>query len=301
MNKASCSTVIRSVRVLPIVIASLVFSAGMPALAQSSYQYENSIVYQKYKIDTSSDEDYDNWGIALAGATYFAQVDTTRGPLAEAAFLNRASGVNLVYSRTETDNSWTYQDEDFRTEARTDAAVLNINYYVPETIFYVSLGVAADKSKYSSSITRDGTRSAHRYNGEWDYQGLATLGVTPLNNLLIWSNFYEGQDVGDHWNLNGKYVWLFQGERALNIELGYEQEDEDDEKITRNTISTDYYFNKSFSVGLAYHLSAFEYIDDQESSEIRARKFFGESVSVQASYTEMDDEQMVLIGGSYRF
>lgn len=283
-------------------VAATGLLASLSVNAQSSYQYENSISYLKYEMDTLPEDKYENWVLTLGGVTYFAPVNTTRGPLAEAAFISRASGVRLTYSRSDIDAKIAWMDEEVSSEYTTDNAVLSVDYYVPNTIFYLSLGVSAAKTKFSSRRISNGTIIRHSDSGKWDYQGIASLGVTPVNNLLLWSNFYEGQDVSDDWNVNGKYLLLLNGERALNFQVGYSVEnDEDYGDIANPSISSDYYFNKTFSVGVAYYLTDYEYVDDEHTYELRARKFFSESISVQASFAKLEDDRTALIGASYRF
>ncbi len=276
---------------------------GFSANAQSSYQYENFISYLQYDNNSVIYTDHDEWTVSLGGVSYFKQVDTTRGPLAEAAFLNRASGARLIYSRTETEVSMkAWGDYEASGETRTDYAIGQIEYFIPDSIFYLSLGVAAAQARYSSSMTEDYVTETTSEKSDWDYKGVASLGITPLDGLMFWSDFYEGQELGDQWILNGKYVLLLSGERALNFQAGYAvQKDEDYGDITSPSISSDYYFNKTFSVGLAYYLTDYEDADDDKTYELRARKFFGENVSVQASVAELDEDRTALIGAGYRF
>ena len=271
------------------------------ANAQSSYQYENLIIYSQLQRDTLPDEDFDGWALAVGGVSYFQRVNTNRGPLAEAAFLGKASGVRLFYTRTETEES--LHDENWieREENKTNDALFNIEYYIPDSIFYASLGVAAQKKSSADKIIVAGNSyTVDRDKGEWDYIGIASAGITPVTGWLIWTSFHEGQDVGDEWNINSKYVWLLQGEQALNIELGYEENDTDISR-SRYSLSADYYVNKTLSFGLAH--SAIDHDDaaSEESNQVRIKKFFSESISVQAAYTDMDKESSVLVGGSYRF
>lgn len=285
------------------LIPAIGLFASFSANAQSSYQYENFISYLQYDNNSVIYTDHDEWTATLGGVSYFKQVDTTSGPLAEAAFLNRASGARLIYSRTEMESSLKpWGGYESSGETRTEYAIGQIEYFVPDSIFYLSLGVVAAQVRYSSSETEDNVTVTTSGKSDWDYKGIASVGITPMNGLMFWSDFHEGQELSEQWNLNGKYVLLLNGERALNFQAGYAvQKDEDYGDIANPSISSDYYFNKTFSVGLAYYLTDYEDADDDKAYELRARKFFGESVSVQASVAELDDDRSTLVGASYRF
>ena len=62
-----------------------------------AYQFE--VQGQSEFIDnTANNNDFSG---AIQGTYYFKNVDSTKGPLAEAAFLNQASNVSLAYSYGE--------------------------------------------------------------------------------------------------------------------------------------------------------------------------------------------------------
>lgn len=273
----------------------------LAANAQSSYQYENSVIYSQLQRDTLPAEDFDGWALAVGGVSYFQRVNTNRGPLAEAAFLGKASGVRLFYTRTDTEES--FRDENWieREENKTDNVLLNVEYYIPDSIFYASLGAIAQKKSSADKIILGGdSHTVDRDKGEWDYIGIASAGITPVTGWLIWSSFHEGQDVGDEWNIQSKYVWLLQGGQALNIELGYEEIDTEASR-SQYSLSADYYFNKTLSLGIAHSAIDYDDADSVETNQVRIKNFFSESISVQAAYIDMDEERSVLVGGSYRF
>lgn len=304
MNVVNHHAVIKSICApvkLSYAITMLGLFASVSANAQSSYQYENSIIYSQLQRDTLPAEDFDGWALAVGGVSYFQRVNTNRGPLAEAAFLGKASGVRLFYTRTDTEES--LRDENWieREENKTDDVLLNVEYYIPDSIFYASLGVAAQKQSSADKIILEGrTYTVDRDKGEWDYIGIASAGITPVTGWLIWSSFHEGQDVGDEWNIHSKYVWLLQGEQALNIELGYE---EFDTGVSRSnySLSADYYVNKTLSLGVAHSEVDYDDAGTIKTNQVRIKNFFSESISVQAAYIDMDKERSVLVGGSYRF
>ena len=65
-----------------------------------AYQFE--VQGQSEYIDASDANDKDFTG-GLQGTFYFKDVDSSKGPLAEAAFLNQASNVSVAYNYAELD------------------------------------------------------------------------------------------------------------------------------------------------------------------------------------------------------
>lgn len=285
---------------LAILTALVTGAASLPLLADSAYQYENSVQYAQGDTDSQYVDDYSNRQLLLAGVTYFNKVVGARGPLAESAFLERASGFRLAFSRRDLEYISGATSFDTDIEQRQYSAVANLEYYIPNSMFFVSVGAVGLKYEVEyRSLYEDIPASKDK--GSWDYKWTAALGLTPADGLLIWSNFYEDQNLSDYWNLSGKYVVLLQNDRAINIQLSYAQSDEEGFSSSAQSISADYYFNPSFSLGAAYNLTDNDFAPDYDSSELRVRKFFGDRISVSASYVKMDYEDVGALGGSFRF
>ena len=82
---------------------------------------------QSEYIDASDANDKDFTG-GLQGTFYFKDVDSSKGPLAEAAFLNQASNVSLAYNYAELGSA---DDSDFISHnhgAKAEA-------YIPTKLF----------------------------------------------------------------------------------------------------------------------------------------------------------------------
>ncbi|HRM50565.1 MAG TPA: putative porin, partial [Acinetobacter johnsonii] len=62
-----------------------------------AYQFE--VQGQSEYVDTTENDK--NFTGAVQGTYYFKNVDSSKGPLAEAAFLNQASNVSLAYNYAE--------------------------------------------------------------------------------------------------------------------------------------------------------------------------------------------------------
>ncbi|QEI11527.1 putative porin [Cellvibrio japonicus] len=247
-------------KLLSAVIGLASFS--VLANAQSStYQGE---VFAGYG---ETDDALDSSAYAVGGAFYFSPVNTKNHPLAEAAFLEKSSNIYALVGSQTND----LFDVDFQS--------VGAEFYIPNSIFYAGLGVTRAKA--------DG--------GSWDSQWNASLGVTPIDGLLVWTSFYEDVDYSDYINLNAKYVMSLGGEQALNIEGSFADADGGEEF----GIAADYYIDRNLSIGTAYsYVNADEDIKD---FTVRARQFFTNSLSFDLSYTFGDQDDSWGIGASYRF
>ncbi len=88
-----CNKMVNIMKKLGLATAVLLAMTGAQA-----YQFE--VQGQSEYIDnTANDKDFTG---AVQGTYYFKDVDASKGPLAEAAFLNQASNVALAYSYGET-------------------------------------------------------------------------------------------------------------------------------------------------------------------------------------------------------
>lgn len=291
MKFAVCSTVF-SVFALPLAHVAIA----------DTYRSEINGFYSEADADFYSG---DNYSLGVNGVYYFAPVDTARGPLAEAAFLQKASSfsVNLV----NYDNESPYSNGD------SYARSANLNYFIPNSLFFVGVGVQEQKSVYTYDYSAyynydtgdvgDGEMASwlvgKRSTG-WESRVTAKLGIAPLDGLQIWSDFVERVDVSDNWNLNAKYVKLLVGERAMSVATHYSRDEEYD--YSSFSLIGDYYFTPRLSVGVG---GVRTFGDDSEgdshSSLARVRQFVTENASVELTYESADYSSSWRLGGTVRF
>jgi hypothetical protein len=277
------------IKLLPTVIAAAGFLTAPFALA-ATYQSEISAAYAD--IDTN-DDPKEGYFIGLEGKYYFAPVDTKNHPLAEAAFMEKAGNVYVNLGNYEIKEAVDRLDIYQRT--------LGVDFYIPNTMFYLGAGINEYKSKYSWPA--EGSFESGSDSSKWDSTWFVKAGIAPVTGLLVWTEFTEDVDVSDAWNINGKYVIPLSGEQALNVEASYEKSDISytDDIITG---SVDYYLDRHLSLGAGFINSSFDSTNDNESSTdyfIRARNFFTDNVSVELSYTDGDYESSLVLGGTVRF
>ena len=139
-------------------LAVATFALGSSFALADSYRADVSAIYDDFDGDIKT--------TALAGAFYFKDVDTTGKPLAEADFLQKASNFNVAASTS-----------DFGASDNLDAVSAGVEFYVPDTIFYV----AADVTNFSAG-------------GDSDTNWTATLGVTPIDGLLVTTQYDDDVD-----------------------------------------------------------------------------------------------------------
>lgn len=231
--------------------------------------------------------------VGLEGKYYFAPVDTKNHPLAEAAFIEKASNVYLDLANYEYKEA----GERFDIYQRT----LGVDFFVPGTMFYLGAGIDESKSNYtwpSNDYSDGGGESTN-----WDSTWFVKAGITPVTGLLVWSEFTEDVSVSDEWNINGKYVIPLAGEQSLNIEASYESSDISyiDDRISA---AVDYYLDRNLSVGAGFVNKSYVSWSDSKSDTdyfIRARNFFTDNISAELGYYDGADESRLMLGGSIRF
>jgi hypothetical protein len=278
-------------KLLPTILAASVFFTA-PFAFSATYQSEVSAAYADINDQYGFDDGY---AVGLEGKYYFSPVDTTNHPLAEAAFVERSSNIYVKLDNYE------FKDSGYRIDFYHRA--LGVDFYIPNTMFFLGAGIDEYKSKYTAPA--EGGVFSESSSSKWDSSWFVKAGIAPVTGLLVWSEFTEDVDVSDVWNINGKYVIPLAGEHALNIEASYEKSKIGyaDDTVTA---AVDYYFDRNLSVGAGFSHASFdgnEYSDSENDSSyfIRARNHFTDNISVDLSYTDGDYENSLTLGGTIRF
>lgn len=185
----------------------------------------------------------------LSGTWYFAPVSTDNVPLAEAAYLGRASFLSggLAFS-------------DFLDQT-LDAQAVNVGYYIPGTMFFA--GVGATRIEQINALSPVVVK-------EYDTRWFGTLGVAPLDGLLVTTDFREhGYDP----NITARYVGKLPNDHfyagRVNIAEG-------EFGGTQYGLDFDYYFDDSTSLGASFD-DGDNRLDGGNRLELRAEKFFSKS------------------------
>lgn len=216
--------------------------------------------------------------LTLAGTWYFAPVSTDGVPLAEAAYLGRASSLSAIASRFH------WRSDSLDTHLNAQGA--RVGYYLPGTMFYGSVGVShgqnvtvlfPDLNDLNSIIVQK------EYSTEWS----GTLGIAPLDGLLITTNF---QDHGYDPNVTARYVGKLPNNHFYAGSVSLVDPDLGD---TSFGLDFDYYIDESFSLGAGYD-------DGGDQWELRAEKFFSKSWALGASVSTADGGDSVGIHVTWR-
>lgn len=235
------------------VLASLAAFA-MPAVSLADdYRFE---VRGAFDRDSTGSDSFGDVDILQVNADwYFAPVSTEGVPLAEAAFLGRASNLNVSAARIDI--------------LSTDLTALGakVEYYIPNSIFFASVGVSRNQTLLalnSSMVVR-----------EYDTTWFGTLGVTPLDGLLVTTNFDEdGYDP----NLTARYVGKLPNAHYYAGSVSVVDPDLDDVSLG---VDFDYFFDDSTSVGAGY-------ADGPDRLEVRAERFFASNWAAGVSVHTAD-------------
>ena len=232
-----------------LAIASALLSAiAMTDTAAHAYQAEIGASAGVFDPDNGGT----SGSFGVDGTYYFNPVQTRNAPLAEAAFLDRASNVSAQYQYNEIGDS----------EAHRYG--VGAEYFVPNSDFYLSGNVNGHDLQDNDDVENDLTTYA------------AEVGYLPAPGLLIaagvkgWDN---DNDDGVDPTLRAKYVTTLSNGKDINLEAGAAFGDLDEYNL-----AADYFIDKTLSVGADYHNND---ITDKSEFGINARKFINQQVSLE--------------------
>ena len=272
-----------------------------------AYQFE--VQGQSEYIDNTVNDK--NFSGAVQGTYYFKNVDATKGPLAEAAFVNQASNFSLAYNYGE------YDEDGFDIVSHTYGA--KAEAYVPTKLVPVYASAA-----YNHTIT-DGKGGQDNDNGDRYALELGAV-VTPNFLVAVGYTSVADQDSYDAFNIlsNGvakaalesgtiaqdqdaitartKYVGAIDG---TNMAVGFEAGIVYGESTAYN-LKTDLYLTPALSVGASYvETSADAVVDSAWGANVNY--FITPAVAVGASYVNANavgvarDTQTVGVNAKFRF
>lgn len=256
-----------------------------------AYQFE--VQGQSEYIDTTvNDKDFTG---GLQGTYYFKNVDSSKGPLAEAAFLNQASNVSLAYNYGELgSNGIDITAHNFGAKAEV---------YVPTP--YVPVYTSAS---YSHTILDSKNNNASDDQGD---RYALEVGALPINNLLVAVGYTSAADQAaiDAFNVMGngvakataeavtigedqdaitartKYVGAIDGTNmAVGFESGLIYGD-----ATAYQFKTDLYVTPQISVGASYAASSYDGTPDSAWGA-NVNYFITPAIAVGASYVNANYE-----------
>jgi len=259
-----------------------VIAAGLglaiSSAAQAEYQFEIGANSGTGDIEIGSVKaDYDYVG--LTGAYYLQSVDTTKGPLSEAAFLDRASSIEFAASTGELD-----ADED---DVDVDSYAVGSRLVAKESGWLVDLGYSLDEIE----------------NEEIDTFSIGA-GKYVLENTAVVLNYANiDSDLGDEsdaYDLGVEHLWLLDmGAIKLDAMLGRIDPEVGDDIDVWGMDGT-YYVNDQLGFGAAYSQEDSDETD-LESWSLFAEWFVTEKVSLALAYSEQEDQDIDLDSDAIEF
>lgn len=246
----------------------------------ADYQLEFNGGFQSIDLDPANVDQY-----VLSGDFYFDPVDTRKGPLAEAAFLNKASSAGIHY--TEVEEKITFPG------FFVNDPILGPIFVPPQTITADYSNVGIQGRFVQGEIVVEGSID------RGDNDGFSLAGGTYLNDkteVLLGISDYDRTDetifvkaksfftTGMNKTLvgNGR-VQIHDGD--LGVQLG-----------------ADYYLNKTTSVGA--EAGVFFENNTRSSALVKARHFFNENLSLDAKlgfYDVSETDTLFALGVTGRF
>ena len=275
-----------------------------------AYQFE--VQGQSEYIDNTVNDK--NFTGAVQGTYYFKNVDATKGPLAEAAFLNQASNFSLAYNYGEYD-----VDAD-KADFVSHVYGAKAEAYVPTKLVPVYASAAYSHTINDSKNNLESDDQGDRYALE--------LGAVVAPNFLVAVGYTSvaDQDSYDAFNIlaNGvakaalesdtidqdqdaitartKYVGAIDG---TNMAVGFEAGIVYGESTAYN-LKTDLYLTPALSVGASYMESSYN-DSPNKAWGANVNYFITPAVAVGASYVnanavgEAVDTQTVGVNAKFRF
>ena len=241
----------------------------------------------------------------INGKYYFNPVETKNYPLAEAAFLNKASNIGAGYTYSKVED-----DQDYAKLEYNSVGVAG-EYFIPNSQFYLSGAFNRTKREVTVNNYGSADESGNGYALE--------VGFLPIDGLLVAAGVADlsesfdpiqaakygfltsftnattvtGEDDDKAVTLRAKYVTQignfytnFEGQTYIGDETTYR-------------LGADIYLDPTLSIGASFANSTAD--DSDTIFSVRAQKFFTPQVAVGLSYTTVDDADSFGINGTFRF
>ena len=273
-----------------------------------AHAYQIEVQGQTEALDSNADNrDFNNYSVGGQATYYFKNVDASKGPLAEAAFINQASNVAFAYN---------FINLDF---VKSNNVGVKGELYLPTSIVPVysslSYNAADNDGKYGEPDDR-GQRWAVEFGSVIAPNFLVAVGYTNVEeqfsldtfkslNSGIYKSFVDADTIGedqDAITARTKYVGAIDGTpMSIGFETGLVYGD-----ATAYELKTDLYLNSQLSAGVSYAESSFDWTPDSAWG-VNVNYFVTPAIAVGASYVNAnavasdDDIQTIGLNAKLRF
>ncbi len=250
-----------------------------PVYAEN-YQAEIGVFQQRLELEFKFEGEYDifnskekNTYTSIFAEVYFEQVDTSKGPLAEASFLSKSSGLSIAATTSDEDessDSWALDGRyvlnsgyilkaAYDNEQELDTWELGFGTYIGDTsdlvVYYANSGGDLDTyaADFHSFIKLKGSSSL-----------AYSLGIAYQSEfrLTIGDGVPSPKGSGDSaLSLSGNLTYYFN--QNFGLGAGFTKESTDEYGITTPFAYVDWFVTGSLNLGLLYT----HYIFDFEMEE----------------------------------
>lgn len=267
---------------------SLLAAAGIATAG--SYQIEAGFGYNDVSEEFGSTES-DADGLSINGSFYFTEVDNTKGPLDEAAFIQHASDVTVTHATLDNDDT-NVEETDISIDTRI---VMASN---------ITLTVGYENSDEDNGVTSSDT-DGFTFGGGYYINDLTELGITYNTSELN-----DNEDV-DIITLSARTLMM---DTSLPVSLrggiGFISSDQDDSDGEAFAASATLYPSRELGVGIGLSLISLD-TADVTTIDLSGKYFITPQAVVGLSYSmetlEEDsfsadiDTDTLLLSGAYRF
>ena len=269
-----------------VIAASL--GLALSSTAQAEYQFELSSNAHTGDIEIGNvDADRESFG--LTGTYYLGSVDTSKGPLAEAAFLDRASSITLDFSIGEID----FDDGDF-----------DVDHYSAESrLVSKETGWLVDLGYRRTEIDNEEIDTFAIGVGKYVLENTAVV-LSYANSDAVALNYvdFDVESTGDfdRYGLAVEHLWQLET-GAIKLDLSAALVDVDNaDDINVWALGGTYYLNPSLGFGADYSHSDSDETDVEDWS-LFAKWFVTEQVELSLAYSEQEDDELGLESDAIMF
>ena len=282
-----------------------------------AHAYQVEVQGQSEFIDAKSDNDKDFTG-AAQGTYYFKNVDSSKGPLAEAAFLNQASNVSVAYSfsKLSGDEVPTEKTNAFGAKGEAYLPTPYLPVYTSASYSHTQTKTDGKKDNGDRFALEIGTMLTPNFLVAVGYTNIADQVALDANSVLsngIFKSAAQAEVIGedqDAITARTKYVGNIDG---TNMAIGFETGLVYGENKAYG-LKTDLYLTPKLSVGASYaEVNASSDINSDNFSPIKSawgtnvNYFITPAVAVGASYVNANaklvnlDTQTIGLNAKFRF
>ena len=293
---------------LEIIMKKLGLATALVLAMTGAHAYQFEVQGQSEFLDTKqNDKDFTGAG----QISYFLKdVDTSKGPLAEAAFLNQASNVSVAYSfaKESGDEIPTRKNESYGAKGEAYIPTPYLPVYTSASYSHSQTKIDGKKDNGDRYALEVGTMLAPNFLVAVGYTNIADQVAIDANSVLargIAKSVAESKTIGqdqDAVTARTKYVGNIDGTNmAVGFEAGLVYGDD-----TAYELKTDLYVTPKLSVGASYAESSYANTPDSAWGA-NVNYFITPAVAVGASYVNANavnanlDTQTVGLNAKFRF